>query len=88
MTSANTEEGASPLTYDSEVLVEQSHIDRQQLRQSDGQTAAQTNIRISRVHDVQHCQKYRDGERYKERRSRSILPLHFVISNVIFFSTL
>lgn len=54
MTPANTEECASPLTYDSEVLVKQSHIDGQQLRQSDGQTAAQTNIRISRVHDVQH----------------------------------
>lgn len=54
MTPANTEECASPLTYDSEVLVKQSHIDGQQLRQSDGQTAAQTNIQISRVHDVQH----------------------------------
>lgn len=56
MTSANTGDKVCvhPLTHDSEVLVEQPHIDRQQLRQSDGQTAAQTDVWISRVHYVQH----------------------------------
>lgn len=47
-------------TYDSEVLVKQSHVDRQQLRQSDGQTAAQTDVRISRVHQVQHWERQRE----------------------------
>lgn len=42
------------LTHNSEVLVEQSHVDRQQIRQSDGQTAAQTDVCVSRVHQVQH----------------------------------
>lgn len=56
MASANTGDKVCVqlLTYDSEVLVEQSHVDRQQLRESDGQTAAQTDARISRVHYVQH----------------------------------
>lgn len=40
--------------HDSEVLVEQSHVDRQQVGQSDGQTAAQTDVRVPGVHRVQH----------------------------------
>ena len=45
------------LTYDSEVLVEESHIDWQQLRESDGQAAAQTDVWISRIRYIQHWQR-------------------------------
>lgn len=61
-----------PLTYDSEVLVEQSHVDRQQLRQSDGQTAAQTDVRVSGVHYVQHWQR-REIQRQKRFNKNVIL---------------
>lgn len=38
------------LTYDSEVLVEQTHVDRQEVRQPDGQAAAHTDVGVSGVH--------------------------------------
>lgn len=42
------------LTHDSEVLVEQAHVDGQQVGQPDGQAAAHAEVWVSRVHRVQH----------------------------------
>lgn len=71
-----------PLTYDSEVLVEQSHVDRQQLRQSDGQTAAQTDVRVSGVHYVQHWQR-REIQRQKRFNTKVILSYFDWTNHVI-----
>lgn len=41
--------GVNALTYNSEVLIKQPDVDGQQIRESDGHTAAQTCVWISRV---------------------------------------
>lgn len=42
------------LTHDSEVLVEETHVDGQQVGQLDGQAAAHTDVWVSGIHRVQH----------------------------------
>lgn len=58
--------GVKAPTYDSEVLIKQPNVDGKQIRESDGHTAAQTCVWISRVWYVQHWQK--QTERKKESR--------------------
>lgn len=41
--------GVKAPTYDSEVLIKQPNVDSKQIRESDGHTAAQTCVWISRV---------------------------------------